>query len=87
MFDVNEPTGLLVRGIIEEVDLSAKFWPGIQSQFDVWQKNQIFFPKHLGGGGGRATTKWVFWHFAIFIVLRLICSNYRLKNGNSGIQT
>ena len=52
MFDVNEPTGLLVGGIIEEVDLSAKFWLGIQSQFDVWQKNQIFFSKHLGGRGG-----------------------------------
>ena len=54
MFDVNEPTGLLVGGIIEEVNLSAKFWLGIQSQFDVWRENQIFFSKHLGGRGGGA---------------------------------
>ena len=85
MFDVNEPTEVLVRGIIEEVNLSAKFWPGAQTCRSVCKKNEIFLPKHLGGRGG-PTTKWVFWHFAIFILFRLISSFYRLKIGKSGIQ-
>ena len=76
MFDVNEPTGtgLPVRGIIDEVELSAKFWRGIQSQLDVWREHEIFLRKHVGSRewevGGRAT-KWFFWHFAIYLYLCL----------------